>query len=222
MQIIAQSQTPTTVSYIHLAYLSAAMSNHIYKGEVLPIQAFLGIALTTAVAYGTIRSKLAGPGARVRAVKIGAILVFFASLAVLLAIDLVWLGIRTNDDVVRHVIKTRQYWALREAPIAVGVEAAASTNGAAAALAAEYYSHSYGSNALEMHVKTYRYCELALANGVTNWWVRHEMTNFQEDRTTLEYALERGRLNPAERDWAKQKLVEFDREAPKERSPGAN
>jgi hypothetical protein len=212
MQIIAQSRAPTRVSYIHLAYISAQLGNRISKGDLFPTQAFLGIALTTAIACGAIGAKLASKGARVRAMKIGAVLGFVAALGIMWMIEAEWRVRRSNEEVVSHVLRTHQFWALREAPIAARVEAAASTNGAAASLAATYYSmKGMGVDGKEpqLRVKAYRYCEEAAAKGYQSSWIRTNDMAAEWNRETFKAALATGKLSPAEEAWAKRKMVEF-------------
>lgn len=212
MLIIAQSQAPTRVSYIHLAYISAQLDNRISKGDLVSTQAFLGIALTTAVLCGAIGAKLAGKGARARAVKIGAVLGFVVGLLAMWIIESEWRERRSNEEVVKHVVHTRQFWALRDAPIAAGVEAAASTNGAAAALAASYYTmkgETEREKAPELVVKGYRYCEAAAAKGYQSMWARTNDLLDSENVETYKAALAAGKLSPVDEAWARQKLAEF-------------
>ena len=213
MQIIAQSQTPTKVSYIHLAYLAAGLSNRISTGDLDSAPAFLGIALTTAVVCGTIRAKLAGKGARKRAIKIGAVLGFIAGLAAVWIIEGVCGGFRSNEAVVKHVVKTWQWWALRDPQIAAGMEAAASTNATAAIMAAYYYEMK--GKTPELRVKRFKYIEAALANGYQGHVFSTNCLACAWDAQTFKAALVTGKLSPAEQVWAKQKLVEFGREAPR-------
>jgi hypothetical protein len=223
MQIIAQSQAPTRISYIHLAYIAAQLDNRISKGDLLPAQAFLGIALTTAVACGAIGAKLAGKGASVRAAKIGVVLGFVAGLSLLWIVEAVWSDRRSNQDVVKHVLQTRQFWALRDPWIAAGMEAAASTNGAAAALAATYYSmkgQSGKEKAPELVVKGYRFCEAAAAKGCQSWLVRTNDLLNSSNVEAYRTALEAGKLSPTDAAWAKQKLVEFAQQFQEEEPAG--
>jgi hypothetical protein len=215
MQIIAQSQAPTRVSYIHLAYISAQLDNRISKGDLLSMQTVLGIAFATAIACAAVGGRLAGKGTRARGIKIGAFLGFFAGLCVMWMIEAEWRERRSNEEVVKHVLETRQFWALRDARIATGVEAAANTNGAAAALAATYYSmkgYSVRATAPEMVVKGYWYCEQAAAKGHGTGWVSTNDLARGENVEAFQLALALGRLSPAEQVWARQKLAEITRE----------
>ncbi len=213
MKVIAQSQPSTEVSYVHLAYISAQLNNRISKGELLPVQAILGVALATAIACGAIGTRLAQQGRRGRAAGVGGVLGFFAAVGLLCLVQAAWNESRSNEETVKHIIETKQFWALREAPIAAGVEAAASTNGAAASLAADYYGlkGGSGSEAPELVVKGYRYCELAATQGRGSHWVR--LSDFTNEwsagrlKPTFEAALEKGKLSEAERTWAKQQLA---------------
>jgi hypothetical protein len=213
MKVIAQSQPPAKFSYIHLAYISAQLDNRISKGELLPVQAILGAAVATAIACGVIGAKLAQEGKRGRAARIGGVLGFFAALGLLWLVQAAWSDSRSNEEAVKHIIETRQFWALRDPPIAAGIEAVAITNGAAASLAAEYYGLKGGSGreAPELVVKGYRYCELAAAQGKSSHWIRlADLTNdwnADQLKQTFEAALEKGKLSEAERTWTKQQLA---------------
>jgi hypothetical protein len=212
MQIIAQSQTPTKISYIHLAYIAAQLNKGISKGELIPVQAMLGAAMATAVACGVIGVKLAAAGRRGRAAKVGAALGFIGTLFVLGVVQGVWRESRSNDQVVKHIIETKQWWALREPPIAAGVEAAALTNGTAASMAASYYGLKGGSGkeAPELMVKAFRYCELAAAQGRSSGWVRAgDLTNSPHLIGVFQAALEKGKLTEAERNWTTQQLAQM-------------
>ena len=219
MQIIAQSQAPNRVSYIHLAYISASLDNRISKGDLVSTQAFLGIALTTAVACGALGAKLAGKGNRVRAVKIGAFLGFVASLGAMWLIEGVWGNLRSDEGVAKHVVKGRQYWALRDPQIAASIEAAADTNGAAASLAATYYNMK-GSQNPAMVVKCYRFCEAAAAQGQQARFVRTNYVLEHSNVEAYETALATGKLSPVDAAWAKRKLVEFAQQLQEEKQPG--
>jgi hypothetical protein len=70
MEVIAQSQPAAKPSYIHLAYISAQLDNRISKGELLPVQTILGVAVATAIACGAIGARLAQEGRRGRAYRI--------------------------------------------------------------------------------------------------------------------------------------------------------
>lgn len=216
MQIVAQSQTPAKVGYIHLAYIAAQLSNRISKGDLFPAQAYLGAALATAMVFGAIGSRLGSKGNRVRAVKWGALLGLVAGLCVLWMIETAWREQRSNQEVIAHVLNTRQWWALRDPFIAAGMEAAADTNGAAAALAASYYAMKgleEKKESPELVVKAHKYCEAAAAKGHGSPWVRTndlaEPSRPEEMSATFKAALETGRLSPAEETWAKQKLAEL-------------
>jgi hypothetical protein len=223
MKVIAQSQVPVDVSYVHLAYISAQLGNRISKAELLPGQAMLGVAVATAIACGAIGGRLAGNGRRGRAVRTGAFLGFFGALAALWLAELAWGESRSHEAAVKHIIETRQFWALREQPIAASVEAAAATNGMAAALAADYYGLKGGhaTEAPEFVVKGYRYSELADAQGSASRWTRaSDLTNgwnVNHLRPAFEAALKKGKLSEVERAWAKQQLTRMEQVAAKDR-----
>jgi hypothetical protein len=213
MEVIAQSQPAAKPSYIHLAYISAQLDNRISKGELLPVQTILGVAVATAIACGAIGARLAQEGRRGRAAKIGGVLGFFGTLALLCFVQLAWSESRSNEAAVKHVIQTRQFWALREAPIAAGIEAAAATNGTAASMAADYYGLKGGTGreAPELVVRGYRYCELAAAQGQRSRWTSvSDLTNSwyaEHLKETFEAALKAGKLSEAEQTWTKMHLA---------------
>ncbi len=220
MKIIAQSQTPTKVSYIHLAYVSASLSKTISKGELLPIQAVLAAGLAAAIACGSLGAKLAEVGKRARAAKIGAAIGFVGMLGAFGAVNFIWSNSLSKERVVNHIIQSRQWWALRDPEIAAGVEAAAITNGAAASLAVSYYYLKHGS--MEEHpeytVKAYKYAEEALDNGSNPGWIRAgDVTNdWGHLMPSFKAALDKGKLTLAEQNWTKQKLVQMDEQSKKE------
>jgi uncharacterized membrane protein YeaQ/YmgE (transglycosylase-associated protein family) len=213
MKVIAQSQPSAGAGYIHLAYISAQLDYRISKGELLPVQAMLGVALATAVACGMIASKLAQPGRRQRAIKMGVVLGFFGTIAALWFFQMVWSESQSNEAAVRHVIKTRQFWALREPALAAGIEASAATNATAASMAADYYGMKYNGKdgAPEQAVKSYRYCELAAAQGQGSRWAGlFHLTNdwyVQDLEKAFEAALKNGKLSPEEESWTKRQLT---------------
>jgi hypothetical protein len=210
MQIIAQSQTPTKVSYIHLAYLAAALNSRI---SLVPGEAYLGVALATAVACGVLAAKRAGATARVRAIKYGAVMGFIGGLGLMWLLETGWQDLFGSALAVRRVVQTRQWWAMRDPRIAAGVESAASTNGEAAGLAAYYYEMTGATRRdaePELKVKYDRFCEIAVVKGAS-WW--HLYTNSLDsyDEEKFRAALKRGKLGPAEVAWVKEKLVPFDK-----------
>ena len=215
MIIIAQSQPPAAkVSYVHLAYISAQLSNRISKGELLPMQAIFGAAMATAIVCGFVGAKLKNPANRGQAVKWGIILGFFGTLGAFWFAQGIWSATRSNEETVRHVVQTRQFWALREAPIGAGVEAASATNGSAAALAADYYRLKGGSaqENPEFPVKAYRYCELAAAHGQKTRWMRVEELKDYPPRhvEAFQAALKRGKLSQEEQTWVRAQLARVD------------
>lgn len=220
MKIIAQSQPAAKVSYIHLAYLSAQLSNRISKAESFPMQALLGAAIALVIAGGVIGAKLGHSGRRGRAVQLGAVAGLLAALGGLWVAHAAWEKSRNQEAVVQHLIQTRQFWALREAPLAACIEAAALTNGTAAAMAADYYSlkSGGGEDTPEFVVKGYRYCELAAAQGQESHWVRLvELTNDWRAWDQFEAALRKGKLSQPEKLWTKQHLTQLTNAANEKR-----
>lgn len=212
MKILAQSQVPTRTGFIHLAYISASMSNGISKGDLFPGMVFLGLAVTFTLAGGALAARLARTGAKKRMILVGLLVGLIGGMALLYGIEHLWGEFRGNDAVVKHVVQTDQFWALRDQKIAAGVEAAAATNGAAAALAAEYYALSPLRGELEhpeIWLKAYRYCEMAAALGHTPHYVQTD--EFAREFGRIEKALESGKLSSEETAWAKQKLKEETR-----------
>ncbi len=219
MKVIAQSQPPVTFGYIHLAYISAQLSNRISKEELLPVQAFFGVAMACAVVCAAIGAKLGREGSRARAMKIGGFVGFFASLGLLWLVESAWRQTRSDEATLKHVIETRQFWALREAPIAARIEAAAQTNAIAASMAADYYGlkGDSGTEAPELRVKGYRFSELATAQGQPSRWIRaSDLTNttYAGYLTEIfEAALKKGNLTQTEETWARRQLASMTAES---------
>jgi hypothetical protein len=209
MQIIAQSQTPPQPGYIHLAYISAAVNNRISKGDLFPVQVYLGAALAAAVACGMVAGKFSKMERRT-SVKFAAMYGFIGTLCLLWVIESAWRARRTNEQVFSHVTNTRQWWALRDPAIATSVESAARTNNAAAHLAACYYHWAHADeNEPEQMVKRYWFAERA-TNG-SHGWPTLDATSDPRILTNFEFALKRGNLTLEEQAWAKEKLVKLRR-----------
>jgi hypothetical protein len=213
MKVIAQSQPPVTLSYIHLAYTSAALENKISKGELLPAQALVAVAVACALVCAVIGAKLGRGQGRLRAANIAAFVGFFASLGLLWLAEAAWSDSRSDEAVVKHVIQTKQYWAMRDARLAAGIEAAAGTNGTAASMAANYYGLKgiSGRETAELRVKGYRFSELAAAQGQPSQWSRaSDLTNTAYAGHLVqmfEVALKEGKLTQTEQTWARRQLA---------------
>lgn len=217
MKIVAQSQTPTKVGYIHLAYISVALSNGISKGELLPVQMVLGIGVAAALACAALGLKLRRKARPMRAAMGGAVLGIAAMLVFYKTAEALWTSTLSNEQVVKHVIESDQWWALREGPIAAGIESAASTNSKAASMASRYYTlqqHQNTNAAATYLVKSYYYAQLASTNGVKQGWASRvdDLENIygaERLQVPFQEAIEKRMLNPAEQQWATERLAKL-------------
>jgi hypothetical protein len=207
MTVVAQSQPPK-YGYIHLAYVSAQLSNGISKGELISVQSGLGLAVAAAVVIGSITRLVAGPGRRARWMVHGAIVGALIAGVFYWVANSLWLQTRSHEQVVSHIISTRQFWALRDKAFALHIEAAAETNGVAASMAASYYGLTGRTMSPESVVKAYRFLDLANAQGQQS---RHFYINLDEPELAIviENALKAGKLSDMEQSWAREKLAQI-------------
>jgi hypothetical protein len=218
MKIVIQSEAPTKLSYIHLAYISVQLENRISRGELYPFQTMLGIAAATAIACAAIGSKFSAKGTRAHAVKIWVMGGFFGTLALLWLFQLAWSESRSNEQALDHVIKTSQFWALRDPQLGSSIEAAAQTNGKAAGLAASYYGLKRHTSP-EDTVKSYRYAELAATASARRFYWAHpfDFTNSwpsPEDLNAFQGALKNGKLSAEEKAWTQRQLARMEEAEP--------
>lgn len=212
MQIVSQSQTPAKVGYIHLAYISAQLGNRISKGELISVQACLGTALAVAVAFGALAAKLANKEARRFAIKFSVFVGLCVGLLGVWGVESVWRDHRTDGQVLEHILKTKQFWAMRQPKLAHQIEAAASTNGTAASLAANYYGLKRSDKDPEVTVRAYWFAEQAASLGAHTSWIKtNELTSRYANYLVkpFEAGVNSGKLTPAQEASAREKLVQM-------------
>ncbi len=214
MRIIAQSQVPTKSSYLHLAYLSAQLTNWISKGELMSMGTLLGVAVAGAAVCSVAAAKLARAGQKLRAMKIWAMAGFIGIFGGIWLVEILWSETRSDEQVAQHVVNKYQWWAMRNEPIATAVESLATTNAKAAVMAAQYYLFSgHHDEFPEKYVKSLRFGEIAESLGRPNSFGG---TNILEKSSPgraylhMEEALKRNQMSAVERAWATQKLAQIN------------
>jgi hypothetical protein len=206
MQIIAQSQTPIKASYIHLAYISAALSARISKGDLYPTEAILGLALLGAVACATLKAWISH---NFRKLIRTAILGFIGVVCVLVFAERVWSGSRSKEAIVEHIIQTRQWWAVRDPEFTAKIEAVALTNGQAAGMVADYYVSMGGWEVDKdplFFFKSQFYGEIAVAKGGHTFAPVNPDEDWSGYASYLKTALDSGKLNETEKNWVMAKI----------------